>query len=335
MCRLSITSIPSVASSPVELIERVLMKEARKKYTCIWLLSAVFSTTLGAGVNANPAMIDPAVVADADGAEKMIPNEETVVAEPRFTVLPDKLNSGMDSLTNTSPVHYYGFVSKRGQDVLLHSPSGDPASKAWSVEYYENNKWVVQNTATKVFSNLSPGASVIVRIAAKHQVIPNGLAYSLVLGSYPVLKSFDLFDEPGVIRMPSGYTEPNWLATQIYKYALLEVRFTDTKGAALEGGVAGFWLRFGKGELNIEDVFASDANGIISQRIELGRCYGGKQAKDFVHKQMGFNTWRSHYKVAGYVVTDYYLNPAPKMSSWLFLGHICDQTVLKTVAPNN
>ncbi|WP_122671498.1 hypothetical protein [Pseudomonas viridiflava] len=258
-----------------------------------------------------------------------------VVVEPKFTVLPDKLNSGMDSLTNTSPVHYYGFVSERGQDVLLHSPGGDPASKAWRVEYYENKEWVVQRTATKVFSNLSPGASVIVRITAGHQVIPNEIAYSLVLGSYPVLKSFDLFDEPGVIRIPSGYTEPNWLATQVYREALLEVRFTDTKGVALEGGVAGFGLRFVQGEMNVEDVFVSDANGLISQRIKLGQCYGGRQAKDFVHKQMGFNTWRSHYKVGGYVVTNYYLNPLPQMSDWLFLGHICDQTVLKTVAPNN
>jgi len=311
------------------------MKEARKKYACLWLLSAVCAATIGAGVNANPAMLDQAVVAVADDTEEMKTGDGPVVVEPKFTVLPDKLNSGMDSLTHTSPVHYYGFVSERGQDVLLHSPSGDPASKAWSVEYYENNEWVVQHTATKVFSNLSLGASVIVRITARHQVIPNELAYSLVLGSYPVLKSFDLFDEPGVIRIPSGYTEPNWLATQVYKDAVLEVRFTDTKSAALEGGVAGFWLRFGQGELNIEDVFASDANGLISQRIELGRCYGGKQAKDFVHKQMGFNTWRSHYKVGGYVVTDYYLNPVPAISDWLFLGHICDQTVLKTVAPNN
>nr|WP_241000194.1 hypothetical protein [Pseudomonas viridiflava] len=311
------------------------MKEARKKYTCLWLLFAMFIATMGAGVNANPAMLDQAVVAVADGTEEMKTGDGPVVVEPKFIVLPDKLNSGMDSLTNTSPVHYYGFVSERGQDVLLHSPGGDPASKAWRVEYYENKEWVVQRTATKVFSNLSPGASVIVRITAGHQVIPNEIAYSLVLGSYPVLKSFDLFDEPGVIRIPSGYTEPNWLATQVYREALLEVRFTDTKGVALEGGVANFGLTFGPDEKNMKGAFISDANGVISKRIEFGRCHGGQQAKDFVHRQMGFNTWRSYYQVARYFVTNSYLSPSPEMSDWFYLGHICDQTVLKTVAPKN
>ncbi|WP_122208318.1 hypothetical protein [Pseudomonas viridiflava] len=256
-------------------------------------------------------------------------------AEPTFTVLPDKLNSGVGSLTRQAPVHYYGFVSQRGQDVLLHSPGGDPVGKAWSVEYYEQGKWIAQQTATKVFSNLSPGADVIIRISAKDPDSVNELGYAIVLGSYPVLKSYDLFDEPGVIRIPSGYTEPNWLATQVYKEAVLEVRFTDTKGAALEGGVAGFGLTFGEGEKSMRGHLMSDANGIASQLIELGRCHGGFEARDFVDKQMGFNTWRSHYKVADYFVKNLYIDPTPKAFKLLQLGHICDQTVLKTVAPRN
>lgn len=310
------------------------MKHPSKKYRCLWLLPVLFAVS-GSVMSANPALMDQAEALVAGSTEAISPDAEQMPAEPTFTVLPDKLNSGVGSLTRQAPVHYYGFVSQRGQDVLLHSPGGDPVGKAWSVEYYEQGKWIAQQTATKVFSNLSPGADVIIRISAKDPDSVNELGYAIVLGSYPVLKSYDLFDEPGVIRIPSGYTEPNWLATQVYKEAVLEVRFTDTKGAALEGGMARFWLRFGQGEMNIEDVLASDANGVISQRIELGRCYGGKQAKEFVHMQMGFNTWRSEYKVGGYVVKDYYLDPSPKSSDWLFMGHICKQTVVKTVSPKN
>ncbi|MEO6677768.1 MAG: hypothetical protein ABIO21_10360, partial [Pseudomonas sp.] len=64
-----------------------------------------------------------------------------------------------------------------------------------------------------------------------------------------MLQRYDLHDEPGVIRIPSGRTEPGWLATQVYKEALLEVKFTDTKGTALEGAIADFLLRMDKHEI--------------------------------------------------------------------------------------
>lgn len=311
------------------------MKIIYKKHVRLWLLPVLFSAALSAGINANPALMSQDEASVVESAEENKPDTEQVVPQPKFTVLPDKLNSGLDSLTSQSPVHYYGFVSQRGQDVLLHSPNGDPANKAWRVEYYEKGEWVVQNTATKVFTKLSPGDNVIVRITAKNPEILNELTYAVVLGSYPVLKGYDLFDEPGVIRIPSGYTEPNWLATQVYKEATLEVRFTDTKGVTLEGGVALFGLTFCEGEKSMKGVFVSGANGIVSTRLELGRCYGGVEAKDFVDKQMGFNTWRSYYKVADYFVTNFYVSPLPKASDFLRLGHICDQQVMRTVAPNN
>ncbi|AAZ36823.1 hypothetical protein PSPPH_3918 [Pseudomonas savastanoi pv. phaseolicola 1448A] len=86
-----------------------------------------------------------------------------------------------------------------------------------------------------------------------------------------------------MIRIPSGYTNPDWLATQIYKEAVFEARFTDTKGSPLEGGMAILDLSFGKAEPSIEHIAVSDATGFASQRIEFGRCYGGVEAQDFVH----------------------------------------------------
>lgn len=121
-------------------------------------------------------------------------------------------------------------------------PGSDPIKDAWKVEYYENGGWHTHNLETKVFSNLTPGAEVIIRVTPREQTNATNIAYTLNFGSYPVLKKYDLHGEPGVIRIPSGYSQPGWLATQVYKEALLEVTFTDTKGAPLEGGIAYFSL---------------------------------------------------------------------------------------------
>ncbi|WP_032703159.1 hypothetical protein [Pseudomonas syringae] len=245
----------------------------------------------------------------------------------------DKLHSVVDVLTDKHPVHYYGFVSHRGQDVLLYTPVGDPVTNEWKTEYYEKGEWVAQTLETKVFKDLAPGAEVIIRVTPRNSLVGGRLPYTFRLGSYPVLKNYELLDEPGVIRISSGYTNPGWLATQIYKEAIFEARFTDTKGAPLEGGMAILDLSFGKGEPSIEHVVTSNADGFVSQRIEFGRCYGGVEAQDFVHTQRGFNTWRSHYRVAGYTVHNFSLGPMTATPHIFYMGHICTQTVLRTVAP--
>jgi hypothetical protein len=257
------------------------------------------------------------------------------LAEPKFVVLEDKLHSINDSLTSRYPVHYYGFVAKRGQDVILGFLGGDPVKNAWKVEYYENGEWRTQNMETKVFSNLKPEAEVIIRVMPRHPENGTDISYSLNFGSWPVLKKYDLHDEPGVIRIPSGYTEPGWLATQVYKEALLEVKFEDTKGASLEGGMAFFRLSFGIETAPVELHLISDANGLASKRIELGRCHGGKEAQDFVDKHMGFNTWRSHYIVGGYFVQNSSSATMTTPPHLFHLGHICSQRLVQTVRPRN
>lgn len=69
-------------------------------------------------------------------------NTESVDSQPRFTVLPDKVSSIADRLSKENPVHYYGFVALRGQDILLSTP-GDamPYKKPWKIEYRENDEW--------------------------------------------------------------------------------------------------------------------------------------------------------------------------------------------------
>lgn len=297
------------------------------------LLSIFVIMASASGAHANTGAEDPVGVSSHETNEAVAAEAVQEISEPRFTVMLDKLHSVVDVLTDKHPVHYYGFVSHRGQDVLLYTPVGDPVTNEWKTEYYENGEWVAQTLETKVFKDLAPGAEVIIRITPRNSLVGGRLPYTVRLGSYPVLKNYELLDEPGVIRIPSGYTNPGWLATQIYKEAIFEARFTDTKGAPLEGGMAILDLSFGKGEPSIEHVVTSNADGFVSQRIEFGRCYGGVEAQEFVHTQRGFNTWRSHYKVAGYTVHNFSLGPMTATPHIFYMGHICTQTVLRTVAP--
>ncbi len=139
----------------------------------------------------------------------------------------------------------------------------------------------------------------------------------------------------GVIRMPVGRTVPGWLATQIYKEALLEVKFTDTKGAPLEGASAGIVLYDVENKSKSMHHLVSNADGSASKLIEFGRCDGGIEALEFEHRQMGFNRWKAHYKLHLYYVANL-LSGAPPVTPHIFyLGHICSQKVLKTTPFRN
>ncbi|MDC3743248.1 hypothetical protein KDL21_19670 [Pseudomonas syringae pv. syringae] len=101
----------------------------------------------------------------------------------------------------------------------------------------------------------------------------------------------------------------------------------------MEGGMAILDLSFGKKEASTRHILVSGADAFASERIEFGRCYGGAEAQDFVHAQRGFNTWRSNYRVARYFVSNFSLGLITAMPHIFYMGHICTQTVLRTVAP--
>lgn len=299
------------------------------------LLLAIISAGLNCGAYASTDNQQTAALSQNSNAVTDQATASQEFAEPKFVVLEDKLHTIKDSLTNQHPVHYYGFVANRGQDVILGFLGGDPVKNTWKVEYYEKGEWTTHNLNTKVFSNLAPEAEVIIRVMPRHPEKGSNIPYSLNFGSYPVLKKYDLHDEPGVIRIPSGYTEPGWLATQVYKEALLEVKFEDTKGAPLEGGVIVFALKYREENTAVKLLLTSDASGFASRKIELGRCYDGTEAQDFVDKNKGFNTWRSYYKVANYTIMNLALAPHAVTPKTFYLGHICTQRLVHTVRPRN
>lgn len=299
------------------------------------LLLAVVTAGLTCGASASTDTQQTAALSRNGDAVTPKAAASQEFAEPKFIVLEDKLHSINDSLTTRHPVHYYGFVAKRGQDIILGFHGDNPVKNAWKVDYYQDGEWHTENMKTKVFTGLKTEAEVIIRVMPRHPEKRTNIAYSLNFGSYPVLKKYDLHDEPGVIRIPSGYTEPGWLATQVYKEALLEVKFEDTKGAPLEGGVALFGLTRGKEYEPIRHILYSDANGMASRKVVLGRCDGGKVAQDFVHSQQGFNTWRSHYIVGDYFTHNFLSGKAINTSHTFQLGHICKQQLVQTIRPRN
>jgi hypothetical protein len=295
-----------------------------------WFLPALVAACMMPAAYADTAQQPSTAAVISEATESVSPAEN---AGPRFSVLEDRLYQLSDSLTGAQASHYYGFVAQRGQDVLLNVFKGDAPTSSWKVEYYENGDWVAQTLSTKVFSNLAPGAEIIIRVTPRTPNNAYPVNYALAFGSYPVLQKYDLHDEPGVIRIPVGHTVPDWLATQIYKEALLEVKFTDTKGAPLAGALAVFLLRFNEDDLTIGRNLISGPDGAASQLIDIGRCDGGYEALEFEHVQRGFNTWKTHYKVGGYYVMNA-LSGDDKLRQF-YLGHICSQKVQKTIPFRN
>jgi len=208
-----------------------------------------------------------------------------VMEEPVFNVLTDKVHTVGTRLNSAVSEHYYGFTAVRGQDVILDLKS----QQHIKVERHAGGAWVpVTVKGISVLKNLKPGEEIIIRVTHNQAVAFNGGQYSLVFGSYPVLKDFDLKGEENVLRIPYGYSIPEWLPGQAHKEATLKVLFTDTAGAPLEGGTATFVFRFnGDYKPLISFTLSSDQEGRALKPVELGRCEGGDEARDFVNYSKG------------------------------------------------
>jgi hypothetical protein len=111
---------------------------------------------------------------------------------------------------------------------------------------------------------------------------------------------------------------------------MLEVQFTDTAGAPLEGGVASFVIGFeGNYRPLINVPLSSDEEGKALRLVDLGKCEGGNEARDFVDYSKGYNnTWRTQYRVGQYVVVNELAGKA--LSASYALGHICHQRLISS-----
>lgn len=250
-----------------------------------------------------------------------------VMEEPVFNVLTDKVHTVGTRLNSAVSEHYYGFTAVRGQDVILDLKS----QQHIKVERHVGGAWApVTVKGISVLKNLKPGEEIIIRVTHNQAVAFNGGQYSLVFGSYPVLKDFDLKPEENVLRIPYGYSDPVWLPGQAHKEATVVAQFTDTTGAPLEGGTARFGLKFGgRYRENITGALTSDSEGKALGLLQIGLCQGRTQARDFVNYSKGYNnTWRTHYQVGHYVFQN--LQAGEPVSEKYTFGHICHQRLISS-----
>ncbi|RMQ99081.1 hypothetical protein ALP94_03263 [Pseudomonas savastanoi pv. glycinea] len=284
------------------------------------LLGMVVSAVISAGSHSTWAQTVP------EGSATQTASAP-VMEEPVFNVLTDKVHTVGARLNSAVSEHYYGFTAVRGQDVILDLKS----QQHIKVERHAGGAWVpVTVKGIIVLKNLKPGEEIIIRVTHNQAVAFSGGQYSLVFGSYPVLKDFDLNPEENVLRIPYGYSDPAWLPGQAHKQATAIVQFTDTTGAPLEGGIVAYGLKFGGGyRKDISGGLVSDVEGKASGLVEIGTCQGGDQARDFVDYRQGYNnTWRTNYRVERYYYLNYLAGGA--LSEKYNFGHICHQRLISS-----
>jgi hypothetical protein len=284
------------------------------------LLGIVVSAAISAGTHAAWAQTVPEEPAPQTAAAP-------VMEEPVFNVLTDKVHDINARLNSAASEHYHGFTSVRGQNVILDL-RGQQHIK---VERHVGGAWtLVTNNGLNILTNLTPGEEIILRVTHNQAAAFGGGQYSMVFGSYQVLKKFDLQGEGNVLRIPYGYSEPEWLPGQAHKEVTVTAEFTDTTGAPLEGGLVAFGLKFDGGyRENITGKLVSDHEGQASTLLEIGACQGGNEARDFVDYSQGYNNkWRTSYRLGNYV----FQNPltGDSVSASYKFGHICHQRLIRS-----
>lgn len=245
------------------------------------------------------------------------------------TVLTDQVHQITRSPEGVGAVHTYNFTSSRGQDVLIATPDIEGFNTSWKVEYRKNgSEWITKaHRAPALLTSLKPGTQIDVRVLAAVSATVGQADYNLVFGSSPRM-NYDLHHEEGLLRVPYGFTDPAFLATQAVKKALLEVTFTDSKGHPLEGGVVNFSLNLPERRDSMVKILTSDASGKVSELLEFDTCTGGNAANYFTHRSNGRNTWATRYKVGSYSATNVLLEELANKPHVYNFGHICKRTLV-------
>jgi hypothetical protein len=259
------------------------------------------------------------------------------LAGPVYTDLADKLNHLESSLASTTDVHYYSFTALRGQKVIVAWKEGVAVPPNVQFEYFDKGGWNIKQLGGRyVFSEIKPGQALKIRLSQK-QGLPfaQGQKYDIFFGSYPVLKKYALKDEAGVLKIPAGYSDLRWDTVQAYTDVTMEAFFTDTKNAPLEGAVARLKLELNESRIPLINSDAeSDSAGRISQLVNMGRCVGGFEAKDFTRYDHGHNTWRTYYYKGSWLIYNRLLGNQSLLESFPdqgTIGHICKHRLIRSV----
>lgn len=304
------------------------MSEQKLSLNSIILLSAV----LGGVALASTSPVESVQSQNPQQEQVNENSTPSAQAEPKFTVLPDKFSVLKGALVSELDTHYYGFTALRGQRVLAKGYY--PASLKF--EIHDGTQWIsVDSNQDWVLPSPKPGQDVIVRFShRKGMTFVNGVEYGLNLGSFPQVTRTRLKDQPvGMARIPPDAAPFGPLSAQGISNLLLEIDMADSTGKALEGGIASLHISLPhSSNKKIDGFFATDANGRIRQKIDIGRCNGGADALPFVEKNRGRNLWRTQYYEGTWSVHNFFAPTTGVYSTHYDSGqvaHICYQRLVK------
>ncbi|KJY88689.1 hypothetical protein CWB89_21175 [Pseudoalteromonas piscicida] len=258
------------------------------------------------------------------------------------TILPDQLNKVVGNLDSILDVDHYAFEAKRGQEVLLKFL--DPGNTGeFVLEHLEAGAWVeVPLAKGKLITPAQAGEYQIVRVRPNYS-LPNNpaSAYQLTLGSNVAsFSQHSIEGESNVLRVPYAAQSSPYMTTQAYQKLKWNVTLQDSKGHPVPGGQALLFLwrdYYNRTTSNFELTPAvADAQGKISQVIDLGRCVSGNGEALHTEYSGGYtNEWYSQYQIGAWRVEipsglEGSIGIGGNRHPIVTLGHICDQDLLSS-----
>ncbi|KNC67437.1 hypothetical protein [Pseudoalteromonas ardens] len=258
------------------------------------------------------------------------------------TILPDQLNKAVGNLDSILDIDHYAFEAKRGQEVLLKF--FDPGNTGeFVLEHLEAGAWVeVPLAKGKLITPSQAGEYQIVRVRPNYN-LPNNpaSAYQLTLGSNVAsYAQHALEPDANVLRVPYSAQGSPYMTTQTYQKLTWSLILQDSTGHPVAGGQAFFvmWRDYDNRTVENAEVTSavSDAQGRISEVIDLGRCTWGRDEATHTEYSLGYvNRWRSRYNIGAWRVQipsglDGNIGIGGDRYPVVTLGHICDQHLLSS-----
>jgi hypothetical protein len=178
---------PHDGGYPIEM--NFTMSDHSHKYKPL-LMALTFSciATTANPVNAMPfpnAQVQEAKISAKKGIEK---KEDTAVPiEPQSTVLPDGLNTIIDTLENPQDVKHYSFTAVRGQKVMVYEVRQSPEKSPWKIEYKIDQIWnAIPHKPPYVTPTLTPQQQVHIKVSRDlTKALQSGEHYEIEFGSAP------------------------------------------------------------------------------------------------------------------------------------------------------
>ncbi|WDF98463.1 hypothetical protein PSR30_19150 [Pectobacterium carotovorum subsp. carotovorum] len=260
--------------------------------------------------------------------------------------LSDNLKEVEANSDSDSDVDYYEFIALRGQHVLFRLDGiTSGTNNNWLLAYSTNggNSWVTSSTGQEnTIVPSQPNEKILVRVLPNPSALPTvSQKYKLSVGSKIAGFTSSVKGEDTVLRIPNAApTAYGFMTTQAYRDVTWNVRITDSTGTGIPNIIALFYLDQRENNGNLEfnpsngHGAITDANGVASGTVKLDACQADYTTEFQDYSQGYINTWRTTYDVGAWKITvpyQYDVGVGGNNSKYVTFGHICKQTLLKSV----